>query len=82
MYYSGFVGANLRQVLTDLKAIVHSPIKPYIGGEDDRAPTSAMSNDISDNDLPSLINRIMGRCKSFVKCAMIRWLEFWAEQFI
>jgi len=54
-------GANLRQVLSDLKAIVHSPIKPYIGGEGEHAPISVMSNDISDNDLPSLINRIMGR---------------------
>lgn len=52
------LGSNLKQVLTDLKAIVWSPMKPYIQTEGSSATT-----DIPDEDLASLVNRLMGKCK-------------------
>ena len=60
-----YLGANLKQVLIDLKAIVHTPIKPYLPPEGTAAapPTAAGTTELADNDLPGLINKLTGRRK-------------------
>lgn len=57
------IGANLQQILTDLKNIVHSPIKPYVSQDESIQDSLTTPNDVSDDDLACLINRIMGRRK-------------------
>ena len=60
-----FIGANLKQVLLDLKAIVHTPIKPYLPTDNSGNPcAAARTTELADNDLPGLINKLTGRCKS------------------
>lgn len=60
MVFLFFIGANLKQVLTDLKAIAATPIKPFQATD---TAQSGSSGDISDSDLPSLVNRLMGKRK-------------------
>ncbi|XP_067941489.1 protein Smaug homolog 1-like [Watersipora subatra] len=52
-------GANLKQVLLDLKVIVHTPIKPYMAA--DIGSHTASPSELADNDLPGLINKLTGR---------------------
>lgn len=57
------LGNNLKQVLVDLKAIVYSPIKPNLPLEGSSTSAVVATADISDSDLPALINRVIGRRK-------------------